>query len=457
MKIVPFGKMVYVNDFKGDNYFIRKLTPAERVLEIKDGMQKIIGDPIYFSLFTPRKFDQAVLSIKYKTFGDELKFKTIEVGALVDNKLWRYNLRPLENFVIDKFIKEWDATRDGDIILLQRPNLIGKKYETVDAFLQDLPEVSKIALYNYELKREYILSDYAPQNELKKVLPNTLRGAYQFYTYIKDEDLYFKFNFFDLNKNKDADEIDVFLYYNNELLEIKHLDDDGIVIDNNRSSAPRDLEISLKNLPEGSYKIEFRANDDIITNEIITSQQKISFENNLWFYENGRKNITLYTDSNKIWAKVVSPQGLQKITAGANEIIISETYKQFETALSGTSMTLKKLNLQKDGIIISGNGNFIFRESQFINSKIKKVSEFGVNEEGVDYILANYQSPREEGEWKIANVELDISAAYRENGNYGFLISLPGLKADDKIMDGIEIDWIKIELRGKNLYDKIFK
>ena len=106
MAVVPSGKITYVYDFKKDNYFISKLTPDARVEERQNNKQKIIGDPVYFSLRTPRRFNKAKLTLKYKRCKQEpqcapANLPIIEVGALVDKTVWRYDLEPIENYIME--------------------------------------------------------------------------------------------------------------------------------------------------------------------------------------------------------------------------------------------------------------------------------------------------------------------------------------------------------------------
>jgi len=75
-----------------------------------------------------------------------------------------------------------------------------------------------------------------------------------------------------------------------------------------------------------------------------------------------------------------------------------------------------------------------------------------VNKDGINYVLANYRIPSDDGEWKTAEVEFDLTKAYSEDGKYSFLISIPGLRADDGVDDYIEIGGIKIDLRGRTLF-----
>ncbi len=54
-----------------------------------------------------------------------------------------------------------------------------------------------------------------------------------------------------------------------------------------------------------------------------------------------------------------------------------------------------------------------------------------------------------------ATVELDIKHAYREDGKYSFMISVPGLKAEDKVNDNLEIYSLEVKLSGRTLWEKI--
>ncbi|MFH1427185.1 MAG: hypothetical protein ABIG60_01495 [Patescibacteria group bacterium] len=452
--IVPGGKISYSYDFIKPSEFIKKLTPIERVLEIENGTQKIIGDPVYFSLRTPRRFNKAKLIIKYRYNENEglggSLMPIIETGVLVDKIIWRYDLKPVENSIIDKLALAWEMIEEDGIKLLQRE----KKYNSLADFLNNLPAQEEIGLYNYNLLIDYIINDYtakdcnieqASECGLTAIPP--LRGAYQFYTYIKDEELNYKFKFNDLNLNDDPDLIEVNLYYDNSLIDSQGLDD--------TPSAPteREMEFKVANLPEGVYKIEVKVNDDIITKEINTSQSKIAFINKLWLADAGEENISLYTDGSQINAETINPSKLQTIKFTGGELIIEETYKLFSAELASTTTDIV---LEKDDLIISGNGIFSFSKDSLINPSLKKIGpKTDFSNSAINYIIANYQTPRKEDEWQIAEAEFDLTSAYREFYKYSFIISIPGLKTDDEINDWLEISEIKVELRGKSLWEKI--
>jgi hypothetical protein len=357
----------------------------------------------------------------------------------------------------------WDVVEEDGVILLQRE----KKYNTIDDFLNNLPDISKVALYNYDLKTDFILEDYEPNelssksSELSSIVNYALRGPFQFYTYIKDEDLDFVFEFQDLNENKDSDEIDLHLYYNDQLIDSRHMDDPSV--SSGRVIERGEIKLELANLPEGVYKIELRVNNDIVTKKIITKQKKLSFINKIWITQDNKNNFSLYSDSRIINAQTLNPGHLQTIRVGENDLKITETYKQFSIKTNGG---INEIKLAKDDIILSGNGVFSFSKESLVNPEFKRVdANLDINSEGINYVLAKYNIPTEDKGWNIAKAVFDLTRSYREHyprqlggaGKYSFLISIPGLRADDEIDDFVEISEIRVDLEGTSLWEKIKK
>ena len=456
MGIVPGGHIVYSTNLDGDDFFIGKLTPTERV-QYEEGAVAIIGDPAYFNLRTPRPFDRAILTFKYRHQRINGGFDPIiEAGVLADKVVWRYDLKPLENRTIDQLLLAWDIIREDDIVLLQR----NRTFDSLAAFLESTTSPDRIAAYNYDPQKEYLLPDYEAQCVEERPcydLPVSLRGSYQFYTYVKNEELDFRFTFLDLNENRDGDPVDIFLYYEDALIESRHLDDDGVTSDNREKSEERELALELPNLPEGVYKIEVRAGGDIITGKIATGQSRLSFINKVELAKAGGKYITLWTDSRKIQATTVYPESLQVIGAGDDELEIDATYKQFELALDrATTSDPQAIFLDRDGLILSGDGLFAFSPEAYLNPRVRRVNgDLDINGKGIDYVVARYAGPAIKGEWHEAQAVFDLKRAYREDGKYGFIISIPGLKTDDETDDAVLVGGIKVELLGVTLWEKI--
>lgn len=168
--IVPGGQAVYSFDFKKNSFFIGRLTPHERVSGIANGQQKIVGEPVYFNLWTPRPFSKLKLTIRYKNNRTPL----IEAGVLIDQKSNAYYRAPLHNETLNDLYrnKNWGVVQDGHIILLQKE----ETYASVQDFLKKLPPALNVAVYNYSLpgKNSYkqVNAEFVLNPDIKYIIAN---------------------------------------------------------------------------------------------------------------------------------------------------------------------------------------------------------------------------------------------------------------------------------------------
>ncbi|MCU0679894.1 MAG: hypothetical protein MUF50_01130 [Planctomycetes bacterium] len=508
-KLVPLGKITYsfkegdIN-FVGGQGFISKLSPADRLATNND--LKIIGDPVYFSLLTPRNFEKAKMTIFYE---ENISRPLVEFGVLAD-KFWHYQMQPLENKVIDNISFSWSKICENDICLWQKK----KVFSDLKEFEKNPPARGEIAVYNVDnylaetgLYRNFQLNEKIVTKNF--VLPYVLRGRHQFYTYVqtqdlnsnsnnasvqvteqktnnfnteqktnnfnteqktnnsnKTNDLYLNLSFQDLNKNKEADPIEILIYYANNLIDSYKIADDGNTTDNGVRSAEISKQISIPGLLEGAYKIEIKVNDDILITHLEINQTKNAFLNKLWLYEQGKENINIFSDVNVLKVKTISPASLQTISFGSDKLSITETYAQF---VSQPQIGFKEINLAKDGLILEGAGVFSFNPESFFNPSLKTInSDFILNSE-INFILANYKVTNDVKMndlitntpsiinndtpiTKTAVLNFSLAKAYREKNKYGFIISIPGLRAEENKNEYLKIKEIKIELTGKSLY-----
>ena len=462
VKIVPTGKISYIYDFNKASYFIGKLSPEERV-KISQGSAEIKGDPVYFSLTTPRRFEKARVTVKFQNKTD---FPVVELGLLNDKIAWGYDLKPLENKTIDQLALVWPTVYSQDgARLIERE----KKYDTIEKFLSNLPDRGEVALYDYNLKSKFFLNKYAPRPE-ERLIDYSFRGSYQFYTYIKNEDLDYTFNFIDLNINKDNDPVDIKVYSPDGLIYVKHIADDTA------ASPERQANFKIANLPEGAYRINFIANDDIVTKTIITRQSQFALINKVWLASGNTKKLVLYTNSHQVSAQTINPASLGKIKVGDSILGLSKTYQQFSLKILSLAPSSPvddssfakqndrkdtgaiKIELAKDDIIISGDGVFSLNETGLLDPRFKNVDkDIDINQENINYILTNYKSNLEPMEWRTATADFDLTKAYQENGKYQFLISIPGLKAEEDGHGAMIVKEIKVDLSGTSLWQKLNK
>lgn len=437
LAVVPGGKTRYRTDFRDNSRFIGKLTPAERVREGSAGLE-IYGEPAYFSLSTPRGFDRAKLKIAFR---DDSRSPVIEAGVLTDKKVWNYDLKPVSNRLIDKLALEWPAVIADDTILLQKE----KRYEDLDSFLADLPDMKKLSLYNYNINYDY--RDERDFGE-PSIIDVPLRGAMQFYIYLNNGDLDIDFSVKDLNLNRDQDGLEVNVYKQDRLLSSARLEDDGIRSDAGESLAARNLPVRIGNPGEGVYKIELKCNSDIVVERLAAARGALSFIHKLWISDSDRQDLSLYTDSRVVTAETINPAKLQTLDVGGKDLELDATFRQFGIR---TESELSRIVLEKDDLIIAGDGMFSFDDRTLFNPTVQRLNENSdVAKDGTEYILARYSKPEEKDGWQVAEVDFDLSKAYRENGRYSFLISVPRLGTPSN-QGSIIVKSIEVELQGKDI------
>lgn len=445
--VVPSGEITYTTDLNSSNDFIGKVEPETRV---KENKSEIVGNPVYFSLRTPRNFRTAKVEITYKNKDVDL----IEAGLLVDEKLWRYKTRPLENRKLDELSRQWHTLFRNDLIFLQKE----KNFSSVEDFLKNMPPTEKVAIYNYNPDKRFVLSDYTATDS-EQTLTTTLRGNHQIYTYIKKEKLDFSFSFRDINQNRDEDSVDINLYSEDRLIDSKHVPDDGITSDRGEETEIEPVDLEASGLSEGVYKIEVKANDDILIDRIRTGQKKLSFSGQVRIASNGESGQKIYTTGEEVSAKIFDPADLQSLTIGNDnqkrELDIQEAYKRYSLSLKSCDPC--EAGIKNGGINLFSNGVFSFSKDSVLDPSFPRLGPgFNPEQQDIKYVLARYNPPREtESGYKRASAEFDLSRGYKEEGKYKFMISAPGLKVEDDINDFLKIKRIRIKLTGKSLWEKV--
>ncbi len=461
LKVVPFGHISYTRSYERPRFsgkgFILGLTPEERVVLEPGTTPRLVGDPVYFSLFTPRTFSRAKLTITYR---DNLSLETpiVEAGVLVDNVVWRYDLKPLDNKALDYLMLRFDKSVAPGTLFLQKE----KNYSTLRELEEDLLDgaisscpqglANCLAVYNYSPAVNFRFTNYRPAKPLTIETP--LRGAHQLYVYLKDEPLRFHFTFVDLNQDRKAAPVTLVLSSREKIIKTVELPDENLFPGSGQAEE-RELIIEEKNLPAGVYRLDIKITDDMVIKKIVSSLDRLSFINKVWPVSSANK-LTLYTDANYLQAKALNPGSLQTISFAGTSYELAAPYEQFDFITDRNSL-VKEIKLQKDDVILENNGVFSFSPESLFNPMLDKVDRFFSVETPVKYIIANYERPQERDGLKIATAEFNLVGAYRENGKYSFMISVPGLKSEDKIKDSLEIYEIKVELTGRTLWQKIWE
>ncbi len=455
-KIVPFGSISYHRSWpsglRSGQGFILNPSPKERV-EIKSGQPlRLIGDPVYFSLATPRTFNQAEVIVTYQA---DLASTSplIEAGVLVDKLVWRYDLKPLENRVLDEL--EWMKLSEGSLALWQKE----AAYQTLDFFLADLargdlvdcPDGPGRCLAVYNINPDFpdqAVVSAEPAQPLEISQP--LRGAHQLYVESAGQALRIELDLVDLNQDKAPDPVSLNLYQAGKLVDSQFLDDPNLEMTSGRLV---EKSLSLEH-PDaaGVYKVEIKASDDIVIKRLLSSSQKLSFINRLWPVS-GSGSLDIYTDAAYLQAKAYTPASLQTIDFGGQPLPLIEAYEQYE-GQAPINNSVNLIRLERDDVILETDGVFAFSPEAILNPSLPRVSRYFRLSPVSRYILADYQTPSDQGQWKQARAVFNLVGAYREKGKYSFVLSIPGLKAGSG--QSLLVKEIRVNLSGRTLWQKLF-
>ncbi len=115
LNLTPNGLLEARYSFDKISPFITSLLPGDRALPIaKDengkNYQGVIGDPVYFRLKPSRTFDQATVQITFQNSNQPI----LEIGALAGRNPDVFDLRPLENKIIDDL--SWPVIWNNEVM-----------------------------------------------------------------------------------------------------------------------------------------------------------------------------------------------------------------------------------------------------------------------------------------------------------------------------------------------------
>ncbi|PKM88071.1 hypothetical protein CVU83_02215 [Candidatus Falkowbacteria bacterium HGW-Falkowbacteria-2] len=461
--ISPSGHWTCRQDFsvRGENLFNRtclgQASPGERVARGAGGPLLLLADPVYLSVFAPRAFSQAEVTIVYRP---HLSSSTpiFEAGFLADSKLWRYRLQPIYNLWLEKGLSDWNVIKEDTQLLFQKEN----RFTSISEFLNEwqtgesvCQSVNCIGTYNVDLQ------DYPPvlnlstltQADSNTVLPYTLRGAHQFYLYLSGNDLEVSGRLLDRNNNIEKDDAEFLIFSGQRAMASVKIEDDRSETEmSGEDSAPESFRISRNDLQPGLYRLEFRANDDLSLENLTVNSAYLSAINKIW--PDGADPVRLYSDAPYLQAKAIDPAVLQDIRFGESIMELSEIYKQHE--VKSNRAGIQTIELASGGVLLENNGVFAAQAEQLLNPEYPRLDRFAPLSGQLDYVFADYQPAEQlEDGWLKSSVIFASGDFYREKSNYNLILSAPGMRLDSGAGGLIEIKEISVKFSGKNLWDKI--
>ena len=374
------------------------------------------------------------------------------IGAK-DREEWHYKWNQLYNPALNR-LDEFQ-NKEGVYLINKNKYLLPLdelKYERGVIIATDNP---------YPLLPNIIL-DY---NKTETLINVSLRGGHTFYIYASG-DLEVNVKKQDINWYDGSDELQISLYKDEVLVKNITIPDDGITTVNKSQVKIQTEKITINNLEEGVYKLEFSNFDGLIkevklnTNKIVA---EIIFLADNELYNVETKPSRLYFESSRagqIRLMTYHSVGIQNISYMENGVNKTFNFYQEDKPLyMNISAGKYEMSFPKNDIIVSAPAYFSFEKNQYFEP-FKQVilpvkNDFDWIENNVDYLVTNYKKPTEDNGWLIAETEFDTkNNLYLKDNQLSLVFNIPHLTNPEFKNYTIPIDWINITVYKPGFINK---
>ncbi len=430
--VVPSGQFTAERIAGTSSSFIDAIVPSDRVSDVhrengKD-VVSIIEEPAFFFVHPHRDFDEVEFEVVFRNN----EVGVIELGGLSQTKPDMYTLKPLHNKIIDDL--KWSEITNGNLRLLQRE----VQFETIDDFVENLPDRNQIATYHASIEEPLHLPNYVRSNTAT-TYDLSFRGHHELKTYIKDETLSFEFSYMDMNREEGADDISILIFnaQNKPVAEARAYDDENISDDGLPAHGLKQVDIEVPGLAEGAYKIVINASRDVFFRKITTPQTKFVFLDQVFLsdevgYRENPTPVRLYSNVSRLTAQTKHSQALQTIEYGPSTFDVAVPYKSHQIATRDDRV--RELSVPKGDMQLTGRGFFsITKEAFFQPDPIRITQDTNVDQGGIDYILTTYRTPKKNDGWLTASVSFSNEELFLDEQAWKMSFDIPGIEETEGV------------------------
>ncbi|MBI2415378.1 MAG: hypothetical protein HYV33_01810 [Candidatus Kerfeldbacteria bacterium] len=443
-------------EFRAAYYFdttanvISQFTPRGRALDREQNAengeyyQRLIGEPVYFSINLPSAYPQADVTLEYQNPHQPV----VQLGLRLsdDDTVWAFDFKPLENKFIDN--STWERLEDDQYIVLQRT----PTYTSVTDFLTHPPVNAGVGTFLTTIEFPFVDLDYHAQPG-STVIDQPLRGAHTMMVYVQDEPLQVGWTYRDINFAAGPDPLTVAVRHLGEDIWLNTYQEDGDEGITGTASPVRSDELTLTDLPEGVYEVSFSGSDDIFFTEIVTSQHRVVFKNKLHLagaaeYTTVLPDIvttpaTVYTRSNYVTMNAKHPGGLGEVQFYDGPLVVAKANSLYlwRNPIAGFETTVA---VPHNDMELTNDSFFSFSKDTWFDPQFgfQPLNQY-TRLEQLNYIItARYAQPERIRSWTTATASFDVTQAHRADATtLDFIISAPGL---DTMPEGIKVRSITV-------------
>lgn len=397
--------------------YINRLLPVERAPESSDGAWvRVVEDPTYFTVNVPDGgYNDVTVTLEFANHGQPV----IELGALTDMFAQAYDLRPLQNTIIDA-LDDWERTVvDGATRYSREPGT-------------QPTDMSTVATYRTTFAEPYRDAAYAPLGTTQ-TLGASLRGYHKYATYIRDETFAVTLGYMDMNRTAGADAGVVRVWNENgDVMLEQHFADDGNAGDNQLETHASALTLAGSGWPEGVYTVELSGTSDIFWRSIATPQRYVTFVNRLYVGDD-----VAYLPEPRATRFVTSAKHLVFETFHADSpehVVIGDKTVALLSAGDKTRATITAPGTVAGytpvgDVKMTGDGLFALTEGSFFNPYPVQLNAYtDLAAQGIAYVVTTYAPAEHLADgWYRASATFDLAPTVQSDGTVKFTLSTPGI------------------------------
>lgn len=391
---------------------------------------KMTADMVTFELRAPYdRFDTAVVDIEYRGDPPELLF------GVAGKKESPYLLKPIHSRSLNNL--QWDRLEDGPLTLYQKRG----DYGTVEEFITDPPlpgldepDYARIAEYYFEMPQPLPEVDPA-RIDAGSVVASALLGPHTFCLYVGSQPLQVALTKVELNRSEGPDPLEVIVYRGTEPVWATAVPDDGDEGESGVLSVPQAVEFALEGLEEGVYTVELVCGEDVVLEDISSSQGYLSFIEQVYMADTDLYGLgpslpaTVFTDAQELNVYTKRSDSFQTLVADdGGSLTVDEAGRKFLWSLPAG---LNEIRTEKGGIAVTSvDGVFSFSREAFFVPFPLKVVKYGeiLLLTDIEYIIGEYAIPAKEGEWQRRELYFNLSDMEIEDKILRCALVCPGLK-----------------------------
>ena len=444
----PFGAIVsYQFNSMLDRDKLSKIKGAEETSSFNPTQQGVLQIPQQTIRQNVVTFNLKLITKPIEGVWVNLKFKgntkEIKIGVRGSEKE-QYFYQPLYQQQLEQL--KMQATANNLLFWQKEPI-----YAKLEQFIEK-PPVDKITATYFFNVGDFSLSQQkvSSPSEKNTIFTRALRGSHTLFIRVDNKPLNITIEKQDSNAYKGEDVLLIELYKGDKQIMKKEIPDDGISETSNLKMNPQTEQIKIDSLESGVHKLvltDKSSGADVNITKIETNQSGLIVSSPLYILDN--RPATVWTNSKKITVTTWHDESLQTVKLdNLYDLKIDKTNKNYEFNLNkpetaDNTRELHQLDIPKNDLIISGDGYFSFSKDSFFNPEpIKTVNLTALSDiSKIDYIIANYQQAKKEGEWYTAQAYFDPKDIKIDGDKLYFSLESPELNSygGEIVIDSLEV------------------